>query len=278
MARAILKELEKSFNRVNLMKRFKQLVKIGIGAAKAKFFNKRIPLFVGWAITNQCNLKCLYCNLWKNTGGELPTDQILNVIDELTKLGTVLISFTGGEPLMRDDIGEIINFASKRKLKVRLNSNGVLVKRKITELKRLDFLNLSLDGPEDIHDVIRGKATYDDVLIAARAAKEAGIKLNFTTVLTRLNYRCIVYVLDLAREHGTTVSFQPVTRTTLGSSNLNPLSLSESERRHSIKILLDKKRSGNNVIANSLTALKYLYGWPSINKIKCVSGLVSCRI
>jgi len=59
---------------------------------------------------------------------------------------------------------------------------------------------------------------------------------------------------------------------------LNALSLSESERRHSIKILLDKKRSGNNVVANSLTALKYLYGWPSINKIKCVSGLVSCRI
>src|SRR3989339_1445427 len=95
---------------------------MGLKYINAKLFNKRVPLAVSWALTYRCNHKCSYCGLWKKETQELTAGQIFAVIDELALAGTQYIGFTGGEPLIREDIGEIIKYALSKNIKVRVNS------------------------------------------------------------------------------------------------------------------------------------------------------------
>ena len=94
-----------------------------------RLFNKKIPLSVSWTLTNRCNKKCFYCNLPNITSKELTTKQTFSIIDELASLGTQRIGFTGGEPLLRKDIGEIINYSHSKGIFTGMVSNGSLVEK-----------------------------------------------------------------------------------------------------------------------------------------------------
>jgi len=97
-------------------------------------FKKRFPLAVGWNITYRCNLQCKYCGWWENRASELNTKDIIGLIKELAFLGTKFISFSGGEPLLREDLGDIIDFCKMKGIYVSINSNGTLVKEKIKNI------------------------------------------------------------------------------------------------------------------------------------------------
>jgi len=244
---------------------------------KVKIFKKRIPLVISWALTYRCNRRCSYCARWQG-GNELSTEEVLQVIDELAKLGTIGISFTGGEPLLREDIGEIINYTYKKGVKSKLNSNGGLIRERIVQLKKLDLLNLSLDGPEEIHNSIRGKDSYKETITAAKMAVEFGIKVVFTTVLTDFNLNYIDFILRKAEEVKASVIFQPSTQRILGNSSPNPRAPLETQYRKVIEALIRRKKGGDKTIANSIGGLKHLFNWPHPRRIRCASGWVSCRI
>ena len=89
------------------------------------------------------------------------------IIDKLYLLGLARINFTGGEPLIRKEIGEWIDYAKTKNIKVAMNSNGHFVPDCIDRIKNLELLNLSLEGPECIHDTIRQKGSYQKVIEAA---------------------------------------------------------------------------------------------------------------
>lgn len=244
---------------------------------QAKVYKKRTPLIVSWALTTRCNLRCKYCSAWNIKGQELATKQIFSIIEELSRMGTRKIQFTGGEPLLREDIGQIVDFCKKNGMNTSINSNGLLVEKRIDALKNLDILSLSLDGPKPTHDYLRGKGSYDSVIQAANIAKEKNIRLRFTTVLSNANLNDVDFMLEKAREFDAPVFFQPATTHLLMNSETNPVAASQGEYKRAIADLLAKKNK-NGYIANSQAALKHLYNWPQKTEIRCLKGLLACRI
>lgn len=244
---------------------------------KARIFKKSTPLLVSWAITARCNRNCKYCDIRNIKIKELETGRVLSLIAELSQLGTKIIHFTGGEPLLREDIGMIIDYCSERGILTSINSNGSLMEQRIKELKNLNLAGLSLDGPEEVHDYIRGKGSYREVMAAIALAKNIGINVRIHTVLSKLNLRHIDFLLNKAKELGAPILFQPSTALLLGGNQDNLLSPGEKEYREAIEYLIIQKRK-NEYIGHSISGLKFLYNWPHPKKIWCLARLISARI
>lgn len=244
---------------------------------RAKIFNKKTPLLVSWEITRRCNARCKYCNIWDNPAVELETKQVLAIIQELSQAGTRTIHFTGGEPLLREDIGTILEHCRKKNISTSMNSNGAFVSRRIDEISTLHLLGISLDGPQDIHDYIRGQGSYKGAIEAIAVARDKGIKLRLLTVLSQCNLEAIDFLLEKAREFDAPVIFQPATGLLLGGQGKNPIAPDPGRYKQAIQKLMVKKRA-TRYIANSVSGLRFLYHWPDMKRIRCLAQLVSCRI
>lgn len=245
---------------------------------KVRVLHKRVPLAVRFQVTNHCTLHCKYCNLWQTKTKELSTQEIIDIIGELLKLGTKRISFSGGEPLLRTDIGEIITYCKKNYIYPEMNSNGTLVPERIEVIKKVAFLKLSLDGPEDVHDATRGKGSYQKVIKAADAAFENKISFGFACTLTKYNINSLDHVLDVAKKYDSIVAFQPLKQIYGGAKDIKDLAPSEDEFRKAIGNLISKKMSGNKNFRNSLVGLRHIYNWPRYKNIKCWAGWIFCII
>ena len=254
--------------------------KIGFAIPLLNFllFKKKIPFFIGWMLTARCNKQCKYCSIWDRREAELDTGTIIAFVRQLSRLGTKFISFSGGEPLLRDDIGEIIDCVSHHKMYVKINSNGALFAQKIHRLRKLNEIKLSLDGPEEIQDELRGKGSYREAIAAATDAKRNMIKVSFNTVLSAHNLTCLGFILDIARKFEAKVTFQPATPFLLGGDKVNPVTPLQNDYRRAIAILINTKKM-NKHIANSFSGLAYLYRWPyAVRKMHCYGGRFGCRI
>jgi MoaA/NifB/PqqE/SkfB family radical SAM enzyme len=243
----------------------------------ARLFKKKTPLIVSWAITTRCNKSCAYCDIRNMKIKELETGQVLSLITELSRLGTKITHFTGGEPLLREDIGKIISHCRGRGMVTSINSNGSLIEQRIGELKDLDLLGLSLDGCEEVHDSIRGKGSYREVIAALALAKRKGISARIHTVLSKSNLHCIDFLLNKAEEFGAPILFQPSTALLLGGNKQNPLSPGEKEYKQAIGYLIAKKKK-TRYIAHSIAGLRFLYHWPHLKSMRCHARLISARI
>jgi MoaA/NifB/PqqE/SkfB family radical SAM enzyme len=242
------------------------IIKVRLGIA-------RLPLFVSWAITSKCPYRCLYCSSWKKEIPELELEQIYKIIDDLSINGTRWISFTGGEPFLRKDIDKIIDKAIKKNIFVSVNSSGFGVEENKAILQKLNKLRLSLDGPAEIHNLIRGDAgAYERVIAAARYAKEAHLKMGFSTVISKLNLNAIDFLLQKADEFNCSIIFQPATPSILRIHASNPIALSSEERLRAIEYLIKRKKQGGR-IANSFSGLRYLHQAYLGNPIKCWGGI-----
>lgn len=250
---------------------YKEKLSVVYGILCAKIFKKRTPLFIGWRITNRCNSRCKYCDVWEREEEELATRKIFAIIDELKELGTIAITFDGGEPLVRDDIGEIINYCKSKGFIVVINTNGTFVHKRINEIKGINYLKISIDGPPQIHDFIRGIGSYKEAVAAITIAKENGINIRLNTTLTRYNLRYIDFILDMAKEWGLRVKFQPV-------RDAEVLLPQIEEYRKAIKKIIFEKIRASKLIVNSLSGLRYIYSWPDVGSLRCYAGVLFCRI
>ena len=243
-------------------------------------FRKRLPLIVGWRITERCNLSCKYCGYSEKKHEELNTASIFKIIRELDCLGTKFVSFDGGEPLLREDLPDMINFCRAKKMYVSVNSNGTLVKQKIKEIRGADAIKLSLDGPKHVNDAIRGPGVHDKVIEAIEACKKEKIKVNIVTVISKHNISHIPYILELAENYDIGVYFQPVNR--YGSSNSDKDITSEipdaKDYKRVISFLINEKRKTSKFISNSIAGLRHLYYWPKPKKMFCLASLIFCSI
>lgn len=118
------------------------------------------PFLVVWDFTWGCNLSCKHC--YENAGeirdDELSTEEAKQVIDEFRDAGVVAIAFSGGEPLVRDDLFEVAEYAGDQGFYVSLATNGTLITEDVAKrIKRIfDYVEISLDGFEETHDEFRG--------------------------------------------------------------------------------------------------------------------------
>ncbi|MBI4846243.1 MAG: radical SAM protein [Candidatus Omnitrophica bacterium] len=258
--------------------KIKDKISCAVSVFKCLLLKKNIPLAVRWQLTNRCTLQCRYCRLWNTPAKELNVHDIIRGIDALARLGTKRISFSGGEALLRNDIEEILRYTVEKKIYPEMNTNGTLVKEKINVLKYVDFLKISLDGPEKVHDFLRGKGSYLKVIEAADACMRHGINFGFATTLTKYNIDSVDEILKLARRYNTIVAFQPLKKLYRGFENISELMMEESYFKKAVDNLLLEKASGNKNIRNSLLGLKHIYNWPRYNKLKCYAGKIFCII
>jgi MoaA/NifB/PqqE/SkfB family radical SAM enzyme len=126
----------------------------------------------------------------------------------MVQAGVRLISFTGGEPLVRRDIGEIVAHVKSRGLVCKLNTNGMLLPQRLDELRQLDLLQISIDGPPHVQDRLRGPGTAERAAAAVRAARDAGIRVQLIACLTRENVAQLDEVLDFGLELKSGFCFQ----------------------------------------------------------------------
>jgi MoaA/NifB/PqqE/SkfB family radical SAM enzyme len=257
--------------------KFKNKIKAARGLIQYKLFKKKIPLIVTWPLTNKCNLNCKYCDEPNQNTNELNTREIISIIDQLKELGCQRISLSGGEPLIRKDIDEIIDYIYKKNISCVMTSNGLLIKNKIKSLNKINLIKLSIDGSKKINDIIRGNSTYNKVIEASKSLKNNNIKFVFNTVITKLNIRELDYVIDLAEKFETGVRFTVINYTHAHNKDINELIPDKKFYSIAVNKLEKAKRKGKPVL-NSFLCLNYLKSWPEIKKIKCYAGELFCHI
>lgn len=258
--------------------RIKSKIKTMALLLRAKLFYRRVPLAVRWQLTNRCVLRCVYCNIWNTHKKELSFNEVVYLLNQLSELGTQTISFSGGEPMLRKDIGEILEQTKKRNISTEMNSTGAFIEEDIKKLKYLDFLKISLDGPGEINCFTRGESSYETAIRAAEVAKSNNLRFIFTVTLTRHNIRHVDSLVEIAEKYGTLVSFQPLKSLSRGVVDISGLSPCQDDYRQAISKLIMLKRQNNPYLRNSLIGLYHIYDWPNYKKIACWAGKIFCVI
>ncbi|MDQ7032090.1 MAG: heme b synthase [Desulfonauticus sp.] len=170
-------------------------------------FNLRL---VAWEVTRACNLACKHCRAearFEPFEGELDTKEALALIDEFKAVGDPVIIFTGGEPLLRKDIFELIGYATSCGLRSVMAPNGTLITlENAREMKQagVQRCSISLDGPDaKSHDDFRGQpGAFEGALRGIDYLKQAGIPFQINTTVTKQNLAYFKDIFSLVRELG----------------------------------------------------------------------------
>lgn len=168
------------------------------------------------SITDRCNSKCKMCDIPAEKTKELSSSQWKQVIRDASLIGAQTIVFSGGEPLLREDIFELIDFVKDNSMSACITSNGYLIDEGVaSKLSQsgVDVVNISIDGPKEVHDYLRGCGAFDKALMALENLRRHKIEPTIATVVLSYNYKYLSYIIDLARQYGaTTIKFQPFSR------------------------------------------------------------------
>lgn len=191
----------------------------GAGAA-ARAYEERTgikpPKIIAWEITRSCNLACAHCRAAAHCApypGELSLDQCKAVIDDIATITDPILILTGGEPLMRADIWDIIDYAHEKGLHPVIGTNGTMITdeiaRKIYE-HNIPRVAVSLDFPNEAgQDAFRGKdGAFEETLAGIRNMNKYGIGVQVNTTVTKMNHTKMDELHDLALDNGA-VAFHP---------------------------------------------------------------------
>jgi 12,18-didecarboxysiroheme deacetylase len=172
---------------------------------KTSFKDKR-PVVV-WNVTKACNLKCIHCYAKadnKRAPDELTTEEGYKLLEDLAQFGSPVILFSGGEPLVRPDILDLIYKAVNLGLRTVISTNGVLIDDSLAkEFKKLgvSYVGISLDGWKEVHDKFRGvKGAFEKVISAVEACKKENLKVGLRFTMSKLNAKEIPKIFDLVEE------------------------------------------------------------------------------
>jgi MoaA/NifB/PqqE/SkfB family radical SAM enzyme len=109
------------------------------------------PFYASFKVTHKCGLRCSFCNVWMEKTPDLPKEDVFKVIDNIGNSSIIVLSIEGGDPLIRKDLGEILEYAHKKPFYLFFTTNGHLLdKRPMKEYgKHIDYLHISIDEGHD---------------------------------------------------------------------------------------------------------------------------------
>jgi MoaA/NifB/PqqE/SkfB family radical SAM enzyme len=168
-------------------------------------------------LTLRCNARCVFCSIWekdfqKELEKDLTLEEIKHIIDGLDKLGVNLISFTGGEPTLRKDLDEIINYASDKGIMTGIATNGYYIYDLISQgkLKKLEWVMVSLDWPDaEHHDKYRGIKIFDRAVKSIKASVKEKKQVVVSMVVTSENQHLMEKMCQFTRELGCMIEMLP---------------------------------------------------------------------
>jgi MoaA/NifB/PqqE/SkfB family radical SAM enzyme len=160
-------------------------------------------------VTRRCNYRCRGCNVWTNQdSNELSAEEIKKGLDVLSSLGVLEIVFSGGNPLLRDDVGEILDYASKNFVTT-VYDNGSMAARKADALRNVDFVAISLDSlDEKKNDYLKGiPGAWKNAMNSIEVLKEKGVHVGVSPTISQMNLYEIVDYTKHFIERGIPVWF-----------------------------------------------------------------------
>ncbi len=237
-----------------------------------KVFDKHTPLSVTFGTTNRCNFSCQTCAIQSSVKQEIPHDRFMSIIDEVAEAGAIRVSFTGGgEPMMRDDIGELILRAKKNGLIVGMVSNGFFIDKKLDQIRNLDLLLVSYDKSKQHKQ--KDIPVLDKILENAVLAKNSGIPVCLQSVLIKDTCLHIEDFFSISRQHGLALSLQSLEK---WDQSAVPAEIipSRNEMISAIEKILMEKKSNHNIL-NSERYFKLLAKyWPQpFHDVNCMAGV-----
>ena len=162
------------------------------------------PHHAQWMITRKCNYRCRGCNVWKEQDQrELSTEEVKRGLDILKDLGIVELVISGGDPLLRKDISEIIEYASKLFVTT-VYDNGSMAKKKLEALRNVDFVAISIDSLDEAkNDYIKAiPGAWKKAMDAVETLHNEGITVSVTPTISQLNLYEIVGITNYFTQKG----------------------------------------------------------------------------
>ncbi|MRI83824.1 MAG: radical SAM/SPASM domain-containing protein [Nitratiruptor sp.] len=160
-----------------------------------------------WNFTNRCNLSCLHCYSKAELHGHdrLTTEQIFHTIPQLKRGGIRFVIFSGGEPLVRRDIFQIAQRMREEGIITYLSTNGLYIHRHNVAqiLESFNYIGISIDGNEEIHDRFRGlPGSYRMALKAIDLIHDHGGRVGIRFTITKETKGALEHIFQLAQERG----------------------------------------------------------------------------
>lgn len=171
--------------------------------------SRDIKPIVVYNCTPRCNLRCIHCYSGSDercNAEILSSPQARKMIDQIADYGCPVLLFSGGEPLLREDLFDLMEYAGAKGLRIVLSSNGTLITddiaRKLQQVK-LSYAGISLDGPEQIHDQFRAfEGAYQATLRGIENCHLHHIRTGLRFTMTRENIDQIPHIFEIAIEAG----------------------------------------------------------------------------
>ncbi|MDD7793418.1 putative heme d1 biosynthesis radical SAM protein NirJ1 [Clostridium sp. 'White wine YQ'] len=206
----------------------------------------RGPVVV-WNCTRTCNLKCVHCYASsdnKKYDGELSTEEGKRFINELHEFRVPVILFSGGEPLLREDFFELIQYANKYKIRSTISTNGTLIDKRIaTKIKNsgVGYVGISLDGVGTSHDEFRRtKGAFNLALNGIRNCKEVNQRVGLRFTINRHNFNQLKDIFHLIKDENIDrVCFYHLVYSGRGSKMIDE-DITHEEARIAMDLIMEK--------------------------------------
>ena len=243
---------------------------------------KRRPVTISHSVNAGCNLRCVFCDEWKKNSktGDPSFEDICKVIDLAADFGIGSYNAWSTEPLLRKDLPEIMKHAKSRGMNTFMITNGLLLKKRMNELKNVDYISVSMDGPTATRD-IRG-ADYDAILDGISSISESGLlnrSLLMNCVISNKNLDEVTDLLSFAKNLGSVkMAVEPLyVFKRMGETNWDDLIIG-ADRQEEFKNLLDTlirlKKEGYPLI-NSKTYLRQIRDGKPIRNCRVDRGILA---
>lgn len=240
------------------------------------------PICLTWELTYACNLQCVHClsSSGQRDERELSTEEAKKILDDLRDLQVFYINIGGGEPMVRRDFFELLEYSVANGIGVKFSTNGAFIdEEKARRLAAMDYLDIqiSLDGVDAVtNDAIRGEGSYDMAIRAMENLKAANFgQFKISVVVTRHNVSQLDQFKALADHYGAQLRITRLRPAGRGADTWHELHPTNAQQREIYNWLL---KHGENVLTgDSFFHLNALgESLPGLNM--CGAGRVVCLI
>jgi radical SAM protein with 4Fe4S-binding SPASM domain len=243
-----------------------------------------VPSLVQWMATLKCGLSCRHCLAASHAGGfdDMPLEKAKGLIDEVATMGVREFLITGGEPLAREDLGEVIGYLGHRGVSWTLNTAALpeAPLREVIARYPPGFVAVSLDGPREVHDEFRGRAgAWEAALESIRFFKSlAGVRVCAGTTVTRRNYDYLDETFHLVAAGGADQWGIHLLVPEGRAAARRDLFLTRPQLKRLIKFVARKRRYFRVEMADEIGYLGYLEPLVRDVPLTCGAGRSQCVI
>ncbi len=240
------------------------------------------PICLTWELTYACNLACVHClsSSGRRDPAELSTEECRALVDEFATMQIFYVNVGGGEPTVRPDFWEILEYATDRGVGVKFSTNGSRITEAVARrLAASDYVDvqLSLDGATAaVNDAVRGAGSFDTAVTAMGRLADAGFRgFKLSVVLTRHNAAQLDELKELADRSGAQLRLTRLRPSGRGADVWHELHPTEAQQRQVYDWLL---RHGETVLTGDSFFHLGAYGQPLPGLNLCGAGRVVCLV